>query len=199
MPSKHKLTFGSWPALAVVLVASLLASLGAGLEWGIYDRQLVASGEWWRIWTAQFAHLNTPHLLLNLSAWALIWAYGWFSCDNARWFWLLACTTAICGWNIHHFETEIMWHGGLSGILHGLFLAITLLKLEYELGDPVAWLGLAALVAKLAWEHFVGPLDGTEDLINLPVLTEAHLHGAFSGVIAWGLMSATRRLRRKSI
>lgn len=197
-------TRGHRVAVLAVLVTALLASYGAGLEFALYDRARVAEGEWWRIFTAQFAHLNTNHLLLNLAAWVLVWGYGIPVCNGRRWLWLIVCITFICGLNIHRFETDVMWHGGLSGVLHGIFLAVTLLKLEYDPRDPVAWLGGGALAAKLLWEHFYGATGGTEQIIQLPVLTAAHLHGAIAGLTAWVSMFVfawagnRRRLAKRS-
>ena len=170
--------------VVIVIVIALMASFGDGLQFAIYDRELVNSGEWWRIYTAQFAHLNLNHLLLNLVAWVLIYIYGWFECDNKQWVWLIASTTVLCGTTIHLVETHVMWHVGLSGILHGLFLSVTLFKLQKMLTDVVGWIGLVALAGKLYWEWHYGAIGNTQELIGTPVLTEAHAHGAWAGLVA---------------
>ena len=167
-----------------VIVLSAVASYEPVLEWTLYDRPRVADGAWWLILTAQFAHLNLNHLLLDLVAWILIWFYGWHVCNNAKWLWLVASTTVLCGFAIHWFEPEVAWHGGLSGVLHGMFLAVSLLKINAYARDPVAWLGFAALAAKLVWEWQYGAIGNTQDLIGLPVLTEAHAYGTLAGLIA---------------
>ena len=185
-------------AVAAVVVALALAlSAPILLEWGMYDRGGVARGEWWRLLSSHFAHFNLEHLLLNLAAWVLIWLYGWFVCGARAWVWLLAATTVFCGLSIHVLEPEVLWHGGLSGILHGLFLAVAMLRLRADVRDWNAWVALAALAGKLAWEWRYGAMPGTQEWIEIPVLTEAHLHGAAAGLAAVLPLMAWRRARRK--
>ncbi|RMG92694.1 MAG: rhomboid family intramembrane serine protease [Chloroflexi bacterium] len=36
------------------------------LEWLVYDRSGIEAGQWWRLWTFQFAHWSLPHYQYNL-------------------------------------------------------------------------------------------------------------------------------------
>ena len=167
----------------VVVALSLALSSDSHIDWGLYDRGGIARDEWWRFLTAHFTHLNTAHLALNLSAWILIWIYGWLVCSAWTWAWLIISTSLLTGLTIHFFEPGIHWHGGLSGILHGLFISVVLLKLRYDVLDWNAWIALAAVVGKLLWEWHNGAIPGSEELVEGRVLTEAHLHGFLNGLI----------------
>jgi membrane associated rhomboid family serine protease len=52
--------------------------------------------------------------------------------------------------------------------------------------------------AKLAWEHFAGPLPFTAASLELPVVHEAHTYGAVGGVLA-GLWLTRRTPRPASL
>ena len=69
----------------------------------------------------------------------------------------------------------------MSGVLHGSFV----LGLWWLLrqGDRLALLLLVLLVGKLLIEHFHGPITSDEDLVGVPVLTEAHSFGALAAAI----------------
>lgn len=79
--------------------------------------------------------------------------------------------------------TDMQSYVGLSGTLHGLFGAFALT--EALTGRRSSWLLVGGLVAKIAWEQFMGfCYDGT--LINARVAIEAHLIGAIGGLLlAW--------------
>lgn len=192
------LSTGRFIALFVVTALAVAASSDIGLEWLQYNRARVVDGESWRIVTAQFVHLNANHLMLDLAAWVLIWAYGWHVCNNAIWLWLIATTAVLCGFAIHCLEPQVMWHGGLSGVLHGLFLSVAILKIYDDRLDWVSWVGLAALVAKVAWEQICDcSLGNTEELIALPVLTIAHAYGAASALAPCLVLLAWLRSRER--
>jgi membrane associated rhomboid family serine protease len=43
---------------------------------------------------------------------------------------------------------------------------------------------LVIVVAKIAWEHFAGPVPFSELTSGGPVVTDAHLYGAVGGAVA---------------
>ena len=69
----------------------------------------------------------------------------------------------------------------MSGVLHGLYTAVSLVYLKYPKERTFAILVLVLIFAKLVWENTFGQ-TGTAQLIGSPVLTEAHLIGAIGGV-----------------
>jgi hypothetical protein len=80
---------------------------------------------------------------------------------------------------------------GLSGVLHGLFVAGALASLLAGFRAELLLLGLLAV--KLVWEHFQGALPGSESLAGGTVLIEAHLYGAITGVLAAAILLIYRR------
>lgn len=183
--------------VAVTIVTlSLLLSDDAFRQWGIYDRAAFESGQWWRALSAHFTHLNFPHLILNLGAWILIWIYGWPVCNTRTWLWLIITTSVLTGLTLHFFEPQIPWHGGLSGLLHGLFLSVAMLKLRTDISDWNAWVALAAVVGKLVWEWYNGAMPGTQELIGGRVLTEGHLHGSINAFCVTLLLFLWQRQAR---
>ncbi|MBV2092179.1 MAG: hypothetical protein KUF72_14970, partial [Candidatus Thiodiazotropha sp. (ex Ctena orbiculata)] len=44
---------------------------------------------------------------------------------------------------------------------------------------------LIAVLGKIAWEQWQGPLPGSESVANGPVVVASHLYGALSGMLVW--------------
>ena len=169
----------------VVLTACLLLSTNIAIgDFFIYRRSDILSGEYWRLIGGNFVHLNMPHLLLNLVAWLLIWQYGLSACGNFVWWVLLLVCSLGTGVGLLFFSPEIEEYTGLSGALHGLFVAISVLRLLISRSDYSAWLILVVLAIKLVFEHFFGATTVTADWINLDILVEAHWYGFVSGALA---------------
>ncbi|MGA7799846.1 MAG: rhombosortase [Gammaproteobacteria bacterium] len=167
-----------WPlALAALCLALQAAGLGPQLRW---ERSLIAAGQWWRLLTGSLVHLGWSHLATDLAGLALIWAlYGPLL---PAWQWTLAFLTSALavGLGLYLFVPQIEWYVGLSGALHGLFVAG--LSAQFRKRPWESLMLLAALTAKLTWEHLLGPLPGSSDLAGGAVVTQAHLAGALGGL-----------------
>ncbi len=194
MPSSHLLKASA--ALVVVTGVCALFVLERPAELFIYDRTAFLSGEYWRLVSGHFVHKTWAHLLLNLAAWWLIWAYGRPVCGNGMWALLLFVCALGTGVGMFVFLPELEWYTGLSGVLHGLFFAVAILRLSVQRNDHPAWFILAVITVKLAYEHFQGPTPVTAGLVDLPVIFEAHWYGAVSGVSAAVLIGLARFARR---
>lgn len=181
-------------AIACLTLALLIGALclgGAQLtELLRYDRAAIDSGQLWRLISGHLVHAGVVHALLNMAGIALIallfpeplplWAWAWRVL-------IISCgISALIYWQLPQLE----WYVGLSGTLHGLFvLGFWWL---YRQGDRLSLLLLAALIAKLAWEHFMGPISSNEALVGVPVLTQAHSYGAACAVLYLFLRAAGR-------
>ena len=154
-------------------------------EFFIYRRSEILAGEYWRLIGGHFVHVNAPHLLLNLMAWLLVWGYGLSVCGNLTWFLLLTFCSLGVGVGLFAFMPQVEWYTGLSGVLHGLLVAVVLLRLSANRGDYSAWFLLVVIAIKLSYEHFQGATPLTADLLDdLPIIFEAHWYGALSGALA---------------
>jgi rhomboid family GlyGly-CTERM serine protease len=186
----------AWTAAAMVgIVAIVIGLLGdTGRDWLAYERSAIADGEYWRLLSAHFAHLGGSHLLLNLAGLLLITYLVGAELSAGEWgvVLVLACLAVSIGlWVL---LPDLEGYVGLSGVLHGL-LAAGLLASAGRWGIDL-WIVAVALVAKLAYEQWVGPLPSSEGLSGGNVIVDAHLYGAVSGCITGA--SAVIRVRAQA-
>jgi rhomboid family GlyGly-CTERM serine protease len=155
-----------------------------------YQRDAIAAGEWWRVLTAHFVHLDAGHALLNSLGLVLMWAL--FARDYSPWRWLAiysaAALTISAGlWIL---DPRIEWYVGASGALHGVMTAGTLAHLRRR--DLDGWILAVFIVAKLSYEQVVGsmPFAG-----NANTLVDAHLYGAIGGLLLASFLQSRRASR----
>jgi len=180
----------------VVLVAVLLAFHGLGadaLPVLRYERSAVLSGEAWRLVTGHLVHADMVHLGWNvlgvlIVAFLVARDYSW-----RQWLVILGVSIATTDLGFLLLEPRLEWYVGFSGVLHGLMAAGLVAWLRTS-RDAITWIVTGLFAAKLAWEHFAGPLPFTAASLELPVVHEAHTYGAIGGALA-GLW-LTRRMPR---
>ena len=140
----------------------------------MWDRAAIAAGQWWRLLTAHWVHLDTRHLLLNLFGLLLIVE---LLCQTMTALYLtgLLITSAMgVSSLLWYLQSSLQWYAGLSGLLCGLWAAgaaLTWLNGRQHLA-VCAWI---ALVVKLIW--FNHPVS------SMPVVSVAHVYGAASGLL----------------
>jgi rhomboid family GlyGly-CTERM serine protease len=165
-----------------LLLAPELAGPGAR-EALQYDRGLLGRGEWWRLLSAHFVHLDLEHAVLNGLGLVLMW--GLFARDYAplRWLAIYLASALAVGVGLWFFNPELDWYVGASGALHGVMAAGTLAHLRR--GDLDGWILALFIVGKLGYEQFAGamPFAGSPDTI-----VDAHLYGATGGGVAAALL-----------
>ena len=183
-------------AALVVTVACLVLFVDSVSDFFIYHRGGILAGEYWRFISGHFVHGTTEHLLLNLAAWLLVWVYGLPVCSNSTWTSLLLACALGSGAGLFWLSPEVEWYTGLSGVLHGLFAAVSILHLLESRRDYAAWFILVVVSVKLGYEYFQGPTPITSDWVGLRVIFEAHWYGALSGVLAVFFIGLLRKRRR---
>lgn len=173
--------------LVIGVAASAVALQAAGLDTVLrFDREGIARGAWWLLITANLVHLGWSHVWLNLAGLGLIALllgdrYPW-------WQWLLVGVASGLAVTLGLWccSPEWRWYVGLSGALHGLFVAGAIGLLRGERNFALAL--LAGVAVKLAYEQAVGPSPGTAELAGGPVVVDAHLFGALGGAVAAALL-----------
>jgi len=167
-------------ALLAVCALLVLPALGgepvrAALS---YDRAAIGAGQWWRLLSAHFVHLDAEHALLNGLGVVLMWALFARDYSPLRWLaiYLFAALTISAG--LWFLDPGLDWYVGASGALHGVMTAGTLAHLRRR--DLDGWILAAFIVAKLCYEQFAGsmPFAGAATTI-----VDAHLYGAVGGLV----------------
>lgn len=166
----------------VILIAvciSISASLQVFADHFIYWKPSVLV-EVWRLWTAHWVHVGWMHFFLNMLVFACL-PFIFPHARNRHLVWLLLLLPPFISLIFYFYFPYIEAYAGLSGVLHGLYTAVSLVYLKYPKERTFAILVLVLIFAKLVWENTFGQ-TGTAQLIGSPVLTEAHLIGAIGGV-----------------
>jgi rhomboid family GlyGly-CTERM serine protease len=172
-----------WYAALVIAIVAALLQLGgdAWRELLAYDRDSLRAGELWRLLSGHFVHLGWSHLLLNVVGLSLVmWLVG-HAFDVLRWVLITALSIVAIDAGLWFLDGQLDWYVGLSGLLHGLLAAGLFVGLARR--DREALVLAIFVLAKLAWEQFVGPLPGSESTSGGAVIVNAHLYGAAGGAL----------------
>jgi rhomboid family GlyGly-CTERM serine protease len=152
-----------------------------------FDRGAIGDGQWWRLLSAHFVHLDAAHALLNGFGVVLMWAL--FARDYSPWRWVaIYCASALAvSVGLWFLDPELQWYVGASGALHGVMTAGTIAHLRRR--DLDGWILAVFIVLKLGYEQFAGalPFAGTASTI-----VDAHLYGAIGGIVLALLLNSRR-------
>ena len=154
-----------------------------------YEREAIAGGEWWRLVSAHFTHLNTRHAALNCLGLALLWALCARDFSPRRWLFILAVIMLVIDAGLWLLAPRVEWYLGASGMLHGVLAAGIIAALGRH--ERAAWVLLSLLLLKLLYEQFVG---GSAVMPGMPVVPQAHLLGVVGGLSA-ALTTPPKRAR----
>lgn len=186
MPSKVP-TSPLLSAIGLVLFFGLMAAWPAATDLLRYQREAIGGGQWWRLFTAHFVHLNVAHAVLN-STGTLLLAF-FLSKDISRQDWWRVTLTApvVISAALWWRQPDMVSYVGFSGVLHGLlyFGVIRLLPVMPWLAGSV----LVLLISRQVWEQTAAyNPDYLQSFIHGRVMPDAHLFGAITGA-AWGCWS----------
>lgn len=189
-------TLITWsPPLVLVLICALFQYL----DWVLllrYERDLIGTGQLWRLLTGNLVHLGWAHWLMNSLGLLLVWALFEPYQRSVQTAGLLLFCCLLVGVGLYWFSPNVGWYVGLSGALHGLLIAGLLGQVRHQPGFSLSVLGL--VVGKLIWEQVFGPLPGSEDTAGGPVVVVAHSYGAVAGLLIALLHLIYRVLRPKT-
>ena len=144
--------------------------ISRAVKYGCYDRALIYEGQWWRMVTVGFTHIQPWHLAMNLyalynmSSLERYFGHGWFA---------LLLLGAVAGGSIaEYLFSGIRWSVGLSGGLYGLMAAWLVLVLSYH------W-SLRGILVTIGINLVINFMPG--------IAWQAHLGGAVTGMLLTGL------------
>ena len=160
-----------------------------------YQRNLFESGEFWRGFTSHFLHTNINHLILNISAVALLWALHGQYYSFKSYLTVFVFSAVMTTLGVYLYSPEITQYVGLSGVLHGIFIWGALKDVEHK--EKTGYLLLIGIAGKVMYEQIAGPSQDVAELISATVAIDAHLWGTIGGVLI-GLISMLYRYKSKT-
>lgn len=159
-----------------LIIAILMVVLQYFQDELMYQRDAIAKGQWWRLWTGNFVHTNHWHLVLNLAGYGLVMQFAkpWLNSKHLLFSisWLATCVGLGLWW----FSPTVAWYMGFSGILYGLFLLVGFYSLLHK-DWILAILILGGVCGKTWWDSLHAENSLSSELINAPVVYAAHLYG----------------------
>ena len=153
-----------------------------------FDRVGIGHGEWWRLLSAHWVHLGAWHLLANCAGLCLLWILYARELRPAHWLLVAGCATAAIDAGLWWLDPTLQWYVGLSGLLHGAWAAGALRQALRPV--RLGWVMVVLLALKLLLEHRSG---ASLVVTGLPVVTVAHLYGAFGGLAALAALALARK------
>lgn len=164
--------------MAVMVVASYLSGFAetAGLASGplIWEREAIAGGQWWRLLSGHAIHLNERHLLMNLLGLFFVTELLCERTTVPQFMSLIIVSALGVGLLLWLLQPQLQWYAGFSGVLHGLWSGSAGLNWIRD-RTRIDLIALLALTVKLAGFNMV--------IADIPVVPEAHLYGALSGLL----------------
>ena len=169
--------------LTILLICVLgQFSLSTGIDWMQFARTDIESGQGWRFITGNLVHLNWRHFGMNAIAFVAIYALYPNVLGIMAWFFVFLISCVAVTFGIWFLSPEVFWYVGLSGALHGILVVLLLLDF-FTYRNKLNLVLFAALVAKLMWEAWMGPLPGSENTVGGPIVVQAHFYGFVGGLL----------------
>lgn len=188
MPSKpHRL----WPdALLLSALFLLLALLPAANHWLDYRRELIAGGEFWRLFSGHFTHLNLAHAVMNAAGLLLVSCLFVRELSRPQWWALVLGAPGFISAGLWLRQPDLLGYAGFSGVLHGLiYLGVVRLLPS---APVLAGVILVLLVGRQVWEQTAAyNPEYLRHWIEGRVMPDAHLFGAVAGLLT-GVFSLWR-------
>ena len=172
--------YGGYIALTSIVVLLMVCEPWSSSEL-MFDRDLIDSGQYWRLFSAHFVHLSLPHMLGNLLGVALLAYVAGPYLNNALGASLLVWCVLWVGVGLYIYADYLERYVGLSGIQHGLILVAPFVSKYYS--RKIAYCFLVLVLAKVLWEQSPWYDDmALIDTIGGRVEANAHLLGVVAGL-----------------
>ena len=169
-----------WVFVAVMVTLMMLLQL-KGPELFRYQQNWMDNGEYWRILSAHWVHVNWKHFFLNVAGLLLCLSIARPGWSNTRWLLYQFYFALGISFLFTLLNPQLDWYVGYSGILYGIFLlaAIDLFRRD----RLIALLLGVAIVTKIMLEQTSELNLTTSDMIGSPVIVDAHLYGVILAIL----------------
>jgi len=188
----HRMRVLVYLALVSMLVCQLFFNQAIYLRTELWSQP-------WRLWTAHWVHITLLHWLFNAAALVLLPEIFWRARPRLfvlLWF-VLPVTISLM---FCFFLPNLTAYAGLSGVLHGIYLALALdaIRSSVLAERRMGWLISAGAVGKVAFEAYSGSSQ-TAELIGANVILAAHQYGAVLGVLCYCTEQFTARVLKSHL
>lgn len=141
-------------AIALALVSAAI-HLGSGVAETLqFDRTAVASGEWWRLFTAHYTHFDANHLVWDVAALLVL---GTLAERESRGRMVVALVVASLAISlaVWRWQPQFEFYRGLSGLDSALFGLVAAGFLRHPRGSMkiLGALAIAGFGGKAAYEY----------------------------------------------
>jgi len=174
--------------LAVGLAAVLIQLNVGWREALVYQRDALAQGEWWRVWTGQLVHFGWPHFVADAGLFLILgrlleWQYPWASRCS------LVVMPVVITATIYWCDRSMIRYGGLSAVNLGFLVFLACRGWQKNWFDwfwpsvLLIYVGEVVLEATIGHGHGGGMIQFDDPSIH--VATDAHIASAVYGVALW--------------
>ncbi len=165
----------------LVFFALALLGLFFYTEYLEFSRRLILSGQIWRLWTAHFVHVSIQHLLINASAFAILYSLLFSKYKITVLLAVGFVSSLLISLALLSFTPYVEWYNGLSGLLHCLAVLYSLRS--FTVSKSWVYLGFAGLISlKVIVEAFASSSENVNQHLGMIVIVEAHLLGVLVGL-----------------
>jgi len=177
-----------WVFLGVALAATIIQLHGGWRDSLIFDRNAIAHGEWWRIWSGHLIHFGWPHFVADAGLFLILGRLLEWEHPRLTWFALLTMPVVISA-SVYWFDPGMVRYGGLSAVNVGLLLFLACQGWQKSWVDwfwpavLVIYVGELILEATKGHGHGGGMIQFDDPSVH--VATIAHIAGSAFGVSAW--------------
>lgn len=175
--------------IALVFFLTILGQTDFFRPLMLWDKELIVSGEYWRLVSSSFTHTNFQHALINLLV--LMSMSVIFEKTKESLGFVLFGSLSVGLFLCFIPKYEMVTYSGLSGMLHGYFFLMVMSTKEFTKG--LKRMLVFAVIGKVLFEIAYGASKEMSGFIDAVVATESHLIGLLAGIVYWLMLKTIKK------